>query len=214
MKTSQLKSWKGKFGKSYTDRNPQTVEDINRYYKNEFGLSATELFRLALSGLKIGSVLEVGCNTGNKLAVLERIGLTNLVGLEPLEYAIKKGRKLYPKIEFRRGNAFDIPFDDGEFDLVYTAGVLIHINPNDLEKAMREAIRVSNRYILGFEYYADSLEDVIYRGNKDLLWKQDFRKKYLQLNQTLTEVYRKRIAHNQRPGQDEKLFSEIFILEK
>lgn len=83
MKTKQLKVWTGSFGKEYTDRNTQTVSGLDQDYKEELGVSATALFQEGLHGLPVASILEVGCNIGNKMAILNSLGYKNLTGVEP-----------------------------------------------------------------------------------------------------------------------------------
>src|SRR3989338_10789053 len=148
MKTKQLNAWTGKFGEEYTDRNIQTIESLDRDYRKEFGVSATTFLGDALHGLPISSVLEVGCNIGNKLAIFHSLGIKNLIGVEPQRYAIKKGKKRYPFIAFQQGSVFELPYTDHQFDLVFTSDVLIHVSPKHLAKALGEIIRVSRRFIL------------------------------------------------------------------
>jgi ubiquinone/menaquinone biosynthesis C-methylase UbiE len=77
-----------------------------------------------------------------------------------------------------RGHAFDLPFEDGYFDLAFTAGVLIQIALADLPRALSEIHRVSGRFILAIEYFAERETAISYRGHEDLLWKRDFLKHY------------------------------------
>lgn len=162
----QLKAWEGEFGKAYTDR-------------NEIDWRARlPAFQQMLDGLPIKRVIEVGCNRGHNLvALLELLG-GEIVGIEPNQYALELARAASTKVGVLRGHAFDLPFKDGYFDLVFTAGVLIHIPLEDLAAALSEIYRVSNRYILAIEYYAEEETVVHYRGHDDLLWKRDFLKHY------------------------------------
>jgi len=56
-------------------------------------------------------------------------------------------------------------FADASIDLVFTAGVLIHVPPEQLERAQREVHRVSRKYILAVEYFSARPEAVEYRGH-------------------------------------------------
>src|SRR5206468_1262190 len=87
-------------------------------------------------------------------------------------------RRAHPRVWPLPGAAFDLPFKDGLFDLVFTAGVLIHVAPVHLPKAMAEIHRVSRRWIVGIEYSAEEQTTVQYRGYDNLLWKRDFGKEY------------------------------------
>jgi hypothetical protein len=78
-----------------------------------------------------------------------------------------------------KGDVFALPFVDGYADLVFTAGVLIHIALDNLPRALAEICRVSNRYILSAEYFAETETIIHYRGHDDLLWKRNFKQHYL-----------------------------------
>jgi pseudaminic acid biosynthesis-associated methylase len=156
--------WQGDFGDAYTDRN---VVDWRQ---------RLPAFREMLAGLAIARVLEVGCNRGHNLVALsELLGPeAEIVGLEPNRHALDQARASSPRVTALRGDAFDIPFKDDTFDLVLTAGVLIHIPLADLPTALSEICRVSQHYVLCVEYYAEEETPIIYRGHTDLLWKRDF----------------------------------------
>jgi hypothetical protein len=59
---------------------------------------------------------------------------------------------------------------------------------------MKEMVRCSCRYILGFEYYAKDVESINYRGNEGFLWKADyaglFRKTVPALKEVKKEYYK------------------------
>lgn len=162
--TDQLKIWQSDFGDAYTDRN-QTDWHIR-----------TPAFQVMLAGLSLERVLEVGCNRGHNLVALaKQLGEDcEVVGLEPNQKALEIARASSPKVGVLRGHASDLCFRDGYFDLVATACVLIHIPLTDLSLAMSEIYRVSRRYILSIEYYAEEETPIHYRGHDELLWKRDF----------------------------------------
>lgn len=60
------------------------------------------------------------------------------------------------------------------YDLVFTAGVLIHVAPDNLPKLMNEIVAASSRYVLAIEYASETEEMVEYRGVKDRLWKRNY----------------------------------------
>ena len=63
-------------------------------------------------------------------------------------------------------------------DLAFTAGVLIHIAPPDLERFMRGVALASRRWVLAVEYAAEEEVEVEYRGQRDALWKRPFGRLY------------------------------------
>lgn len=64
------------------------------------------------------------------------------------------------------------------FDLVFTAGVLIHVEPEMLDQVMAAIIDASKRYVLAIEYANEVSIEVPYRGHEGKLWKRPFRLHY------------------------------------
>lgn len=189
--TEQSEFWKGEFGDEYIRRNS---DDLDASYKKKYGISRTDMNKECLSGLsKERRILEVGCNIGNQLVLLKGMGYQNLYGIEINRKALEIAKKEH-LIDAIYGSAFDIPFKDGFFDMVFTSGVLIHIAPEDQMKAMAEMVRVTRRYVWGFEYYSPECEEILYRGNKNRLWKNDFANQFLDnfnvLKLTCSKKYR------------------------
>jgi pseudaminic acid biosynthesis-associated methylase len=175
----QLKRWKTGFGETYTRRNTLSLAQLNRLYRERYGISRTQLNRQFLAGLDRSlRILEVGTNIGNQLICLKAMGFSNLFGLEPQPLACGLAKRRLPWATILEGDIFDIPFKDGYFDLVFTSGVLIHIHPRNLPKALTEIYRCSRRFIWGFEYYSERHTPVSYRGEHGLLWKADFAGEY------------------------------------
>jgi pseudaminic acid biosynthesis-associated methylase len=166
----QLAAWQGEFGKAYTDRNVVDWHD------------RVPWLRAMLDGINVSSALEVGCNRGHNLLALSEIfgEECDVVGIEPNRYALNIARESSPRVGVLRGTIFDLPFRDNQFDLALTSGVLIHIATEDLSLAMENIYRVSRRYILAVEYFAQEDTALDYRGHENLLWKRDFGKRYLQ----------------------------------
>lgn len=183
----QKQTWSTEFGKEYTDRNIYDPDKLDKFYKEQYGITRTEMNKEFLSEFvdKNAKILEVGCNVGNQLRLLKSMGYNNLYGIELQDYAVEKAKELTEGINIIKGTGDDIPFKDGYFDLVFTSGVLIHINPKNIKNVLEEIYRCSNKYIWGFEYYSDNYEKINYRGNDDLLWKTDFSKLYLSEMQNL-----------------------------
>ena len=98
------------------------------------------------------------------------------MGVEPNKYAVTLARE--NRLTVFDDSVYDLQFEDGEFDLVFTAGVLIHIPPNELGTALSEIYRVSGKYILAMEYFSEVEENINYRDRDDLLWKRNFPKIY------------------------------------
>lgn len=177
MKTYQEQNWSESHGDEYVDRNPQTVKEMDQYYLDNFSIKRTDLNKEFLGDLKKDAkILEVGCNVGVQLKTLKEMGFSNLYGIEINKKAIEIAKQ--EGIDVIYASALDIPFKDDYFDLVFTAGVLIHISPNDIEKVMSEIKRCSNNLIWGFEYFSEEYKEIPYRGKDNMLWKANFVKLY------------------------------------
>ena len=159
--TPQLALWRSEFGRAYTDRNDRERPE------------RMASWRRLLDGTAPANVLEVGCNVGWNLVYLEELGLRDLYGIEPQPSAVAVARQRRPQFNVLHGTAFDLPFRDQMFDLVFTSGVLIHIAPGSLGRALDEMYRVSRRWIAAIEYDDPTEQEIPYRGHAGALWKRD-----------------------------------------
>ena len=201
--SEQANEWANEFGREYTDRNDLSLEGMEELYRKNYGLSRTEMNERFLTGLdKSLRILEVGSNIGNQLLCLQKMGFSNLYGIELQSYAVELSKSRTKNINIIQGNAFDIPFKDNYFDLVFTSGVLIHISPDDLVPVMNEMYRCARRYIFGFEYYSEIPTEIEYRGHGDLLWKADFARKYLELFDDMDLVKEEKIKYTDNENVD------------
>ncbi len=208
--TNQMNTWMGSFGKEYTDRNALSFEEMEAMYKGIYGVTKTELNQRFLGGIdRSARILEVGSNIGNQLLCLQKMGFCSLYGIELQSYAVELAKSRTRNINIIEGSAFDIPYKDGYFNLVFTSGVLIHMHPSDIAEAMGEIHRCSSKYIWGLEYYADEYTEESYRGNEDLLWKADFSKLYLELFNDLVIVKEERLQYLDSDNVD-----NMFLLRK
>ncbi|HEU0111135.1 MAG TPA: pseudaminic acid biosynthesis-associated methylase [Flavisolibacter sp.] len=175
-KTQQERFWDGEFGKEYTNRNKwNSDEEWDKIYLDTWGETKLEINNKVMADLPRDiKILEVGCNYGAQLRGFQRMGFTNLFGVELQPYAVEESKKTYTGLNIITGSGFDIPFKDGFFDLVCTNGVLIHISPNDHFSFMKEIYRCTNKYIMGWEYYDKELRELNYRNNQGFMWKADY----------------------------------------
>ena len=163
-KTEQETFWAGSFGDEYADRNrgPEAMAANLAYFSQI--LNRTQ---------RIESIIEFGANIGLNMEALRKLRpVAELSAIEINQKAIIelkkiKELKVYPQsiLEF---NA------DYQRDLVFTKGVLIHIDPNSLTNVYDLMYQTSRRYICIGEYYNPTPVEVRYRGNQDKLFKRDF----------------------------------------
>jgi 2-polyprenyl-3-methyl-5-hydroxy-6-metoxy-1,4-benzoquinol methylase len=104
-----------------------------------------ELFDLAAPG----SLLDVGCGEGVLVhRWAERLGEGRVVGIDLQEESIQAGwaQRQAPNLEYRVLEAADLPFADGEFDLVSAIEVLEHLP--DPVLTLAEMTRCAQRHVL------------------------------------------------------------------
>ncbi len=204
----QQNFWKGKFGEEYKER-CNSVEYQNSSYKQRTGITEEEAFLKMFEGIdKKSRILEIGCNIGLKLSILEKIGFENLFGLEINKNTFEIAKKLHPKIKFFNSSIEEFETDE-KFDFIFTATVLVHINPSIMESIMSKMINLTQKYIGGLECFSENITEVKYRNNSNTLWKQNFPESFKKISSELKSVYEKKI-----PYYENNLVDIVYVLEK
>jgi pseudaminic acid biosynthesis-associated methylase len=166
----QLQFWRGQFGDDFVGRNLGTREHMQARISMWADILRT------IEGARPDSILEVGSNVGNNLRAISALSSASLLALEPNQRAREQlvGDGVVAAANALDGFAGNIPLSDAQVDLAFTSGVLIHIHSDDLLQACREIHRVTRRYIVTIEYFADRPESIPYRGHEERLFKRDF----------------------------------------
>ncbi len=208
--THQASVWTADFGREYTDRNTFDPTALDELGLKNYGISRRQINEISLEGVaKSASFLEVGCNTGNQLLLLQQMGYQNLSGVELQPYALEIARRRLPDAAIQQGSALALPHPDAAFDVVFTSGVLIHIAPDDLPRAMDEIHRCAKSYIWGLEYFSPEATEVQYRGHSRLLWKMDYARRYLERFADLEMVRQEKLPYLENENID-----AVFLLRK
>ena len=163
-KTEQENFWAGEFGLNYIDRN-----NSEPLLYSKVAMWA----RMLQAANNVNSITELGCNIGLNLAALKRLQPSlKLSGYEINAEAARQAAE-FNVAEIKQGSILE-EIKDPKVDLTFTAGVLIHINPEYLDNVYRNLVNGSNRYVLVAEYYNPAPTKINYRGNEDRLFKRDF----------------------------------------
>ena len=111
-------------------------------YDSTWATSTRQFIGPLLDAAKVSakmSILDLGCGPGYVSAAAAERGATPL-GLDFSKEMIGIAKKMFPKIEFREGDAQNLSFPETTFDRVVANFALLHLaNP---ERAMCEAARV------------------------------------------------------------------------
>lgn len=206
--TQQREFWIGDFGTEYIQRN-KTIETVNKLYKKQTGITVEQIFENFFEKIdRDCAIIELGCNVGLNLSVLNKMGFKNLTGLEINKSAFSIAKKNNPLISFINSSIENFNVAD-KYDLVYTAGVLIHINPDTLPLIIKKIDNLSKQHIFGFEYYSDHLEEIKYRNHPNTCWKQNFPKLIKKLNPSYRTIREEKFQYK-----DENIFDIAYMLEK
>jgi ubiquinone/menaquinone biosynthesis C-methylase UbiE len=97
-----------------------------------------------IASLPPGSTLDVACGTG----FLTRHLRGEVVGLDQSERMLSVARERAPDARFVQGDALELPFEDGEFDRVFTSYFYCHLEEEERERFLAEARRVAPELVV------------------------------------------------------------------
>lgn len=163
-KTEQENFWAGDFGKDYIQRNND---------KKIIASNISFFSKILKHTDNVNSIIEFGANIGlNLLAIQQLLPDIDLSSIEINSHAVEYLKKI-EKLNIYHTSILEFKVDRKR-DFVFTKGVLIHINPEELQKTYEILYETSNKYICVCEYYNPTPVGIDYRGAKDKLFKRDF----------------------------------------
>lgn len=119
------------------------------------------------------SILDVGCGTGRTLLQVQRTTGCRVCGVDVrpkmIEKAIQRAAAAHVDATFRVADAEQLPFPDGEFDVVFTESVNVFVR---IRRALSEYYRV----LKPGGWYVDV--EMLALGPVDEAWKQSVRQVY------------------------------------
>lgn len=174
MKTydEQEQFWEKEYALEYIEKNSN--------FDNGLGVEAWKIMLKYTKGDFI-EYLECGCNIGRNIKQIELAFPTAKPSIiEISKPAFDYVTSQYSFTKACNSRILDANLKKNYFDLVFTIGVLIHINPERLLDHMEKMFNFSNRYILIGEYFNRTPISIEYQGQKEKLFKRDFGKLFLE----------------------------------
>lgn len=191
--SEQSKAWASEFGNAYLIRNRVDWRQRIPFWQKIMELTDAR------------SVLEVGCNAGWNLSAIQQVAPhVKTWGVDVNHAALTEAHAAGMDVALVEGIS-DLPQVLAAWriqrgcDLVFTAGVLIHVPDEEVEQSMKAIINASTCYVLAVEYEAAVSQEIPYRGEPKRLWKRPYGALYQSLGLSLVE----RGYLNRRTGFDD-----------
>lgn len=166
---AQEEFWAGEFGDEYTTRNRVDWRARIPFWK------------AILDNTGARSVFELGCNAGWNLSAIRRAYPdVNVRGIDINSRAVAQANEADLLVSLSQELYC-------QSELVFTAGVLIHISPENLQQIMQSLVDASYDYVLAIEYAATTEEAIEYRGHQDRLWKRNYGTLYMDMGLDLIQ---------------------------
>ena len=140
------------------DRDGAVHAEYDSYMDQELlGALAMRLQRTGLGSLANLKLLEVGCGAGRMLSRLRPFGAQpiNYVGIDLVSERLDAAVRTKPDARFVQANAAQLPFRDGEFDLVFQFLVFTSVLDPRIRTAMAAEIMRTLRpggYFISYDF--------------------------------------------------------------
>lgn len=139
--------WRSGVAAAWARRNSKTVEELDRRYMVDYGITRTALDEHFLQDVpRDAKICEVGCSQGLQSLVLAQLGFRSFWGADVAKDVLSNSHNVAATL-------YKLPFQSGAFDLVFTSGVLIHVPPDSRADAMAELLRITRRWVWAFEMF-------------------------------------------------------------
>lgn len=152
----------------------------NDGFSSDAGVLAWEEMTKKVSRNEIESFIECGSNIGRNIGLLKTLmpsasASVIEINADSLEICMTR----WDIVSYYLGSISTAKFNN-KFDLVFSCGVLIHVNPDDLLLTMSSMYDLSSRYVLIAEYFNRDPISISYRGSDEKLFKRDFGKLFVE----------------------------------
>ena len=165
---SQEEFWANQFADKY--------RSANSVFDQELNTKAWELILKNIPDASFSSILECGCNIGRNITTLNSIYPNATLGVIEINEVALDACLASNKVDHSfLGSIKDAKLDI-RFDVVFSAGVLIHVAPDDLLESLTNMYQLSRKYLIVAEYFNRTPISIEYHGEQDKLFKRDWGK--------------------------------------
>ena len=153
------------------DRFLKEIAFINRFLGDRRALRRSLFRDIERRKLREFSMLDVGCGSGELLRYTAEFARakgikTKLSGLDlnPISASVSaNGASDFPEIGVTQGDAFGLPFADGEFDYAISSLFFHHLTDEQIPHALGEMRRVARRSIFVIDLHRHATAYRLYR---------------------------------------------------
>ena len=153
------------------DRFLREIAFINRFLGDRRALKRSLFAEVARCELAEFSLLDVGCGSGELLRYTAEFARAKgikarLAGLDlnPISASVSAaGTREFPEIAVTQGDAFRLPFADGEFDYAISSLFFHHLTDEQIPLVLGEMRRVARRGIFVIDLHRHAAAYRLYR---------------------------------------------------
>ena len=133
-----------------------------------------------LKDKNIDTILECGSNIGRNLKQINKSFPNKKLSFIEINKKAYQACLLNKNIVSSFNESIEnCKINSNEFDLVFTSGVLIHIDKKNLNKVINNIIKWTKKYIIIMEYFSTNDITKKYRNKNNLLFLRDYGDKFL-----------------------------------
>jgi protein-L-isoaspartate O-methyltransferase len=146
------------------------LKDCDDYYNDPMGKIRSAWVADQVTSRRIGSLLEVGSNSGRNLAaVLAAAPQTKLRGIDVNRMAIDYARKMNPAIHFEVADANRWNEGENTWDAILTMSLIDHIPDESFNRLAGNMVMTARKWIICVELWdgSDGLRG-LYKYSRDL----------------------------------------------
>lgn len=137
-----------KQGKIWAD---QTIDRVSAYWSYPNFTKRAKWLAEQLKQYKFGSVFEVGLFSGRNLKIIkEAFPKIKIGGIDINGTAINFAKEKLPDAELSTCSIYDMDTSN-KWDIVLTMGVMIHIPPDGIDKAVYNCFQKASKYVVHAE---------------------------------------------------------------